>query len=147
MSKTEQRHNETPIEEIAEVAAYQAVKARYDAFKAANPDFFNHLDALQEELNTKLQAADKVVRARSVSCGDFALYQFQVKYNAEELLQAVGRDKFLQVGGEMSTQTVYGVEKKRVDAAIASGAIPPEVAARVRVTTPRYHKPIDLVLL
>lgn len=147
MGKKEKRLNDVPVESIPEVAAYQDAKARYDAFRAANPEFFQYLDALQEELNQKLQAADKTVRARNVSCGDFELYQFQTKYNAEELLQALGRDRFLQVGGTMTTQTVYGVESARVDAAIACGDIPAEVAERVRIKSPRFHKPDPLVVL
>lgn len=145
MAKT--RINEVPSDALPEVAAYQEVKDRYRAFKAANPAFFEYLDKLQEELNQKLQAADKAVRARQVSCGEFELYQWQTTYNAEELLQAMGRDKFLQVGGTMTTQTVYGVDKARVDAAIAAQDIPPTVAERVRIRHPRFHKPDALGVL
>lgn len=143
----EKRHNDTPVNEIPEVAAFQEVKARYDAFREGNPEFFQYLDSFEEELNQKLQAAEKATRAKKISCGDFHLYQFQMKYNAEELLQAVGRDKFLQVGGTMTTQTVYGVDKARVDASIASNDIPAETAERVRTQQPRYHKPTKLVVL
>lgn len=143
----EKRHNDTAIDAVPEVKAYHEAKARYDAFRAANPEFFSFLDGLEEELNTKLEAADKVTKARSISCGNFHLYQFQMKYKAEELLQAVGRDKFLQVGGTMTTQTVYGVDKARVDASIASGDIPADTAERVRVKQARFHKPDKLVVL
>jgi hypothetical protein len=143
----EERHNDKPLEEIPEVAAYQEVRARYDAFRASNPEFFAYLDGIEEELNTKLEDAEKATRAQNASCGDFHLYQFGTKYNAEELLQAVGRDKFLQVGGTMTTQTVYGVDKARVDASIASGDIPADTAERVRVKQPRFHKPDKLVIL
>jgi len=143
----EKRHNDVPVNEIPEVAAYQEVKSRYDAFREGNPEFFQYLDAFEEELNQKLQDAEKVTRSKKASCGDFHLYQFQMKYNAEELLQAVGRDKFLEVGGTMTTQTVYGVETSRVDASIASGGIPGPVAERVRTRQPRFHKPSKLVIL
>jgi len=145
--KKEQRYNDKAVEEVPEVAAYQEVKTRYDAFRAANPEFFNFLDALEEELNTKLEDAEKATRAQNISCGDFQLYQFQMKYKAEELLQAVGRDKFLQVGGTVTTQTVYSVNKARVDAAIANGSIPADTAERIRVQAPRFHKPSKLVIL
>lgn len=147
MSKKEVRHNDTPVDQIPEVAAFQEVKARYDAFRASNPEFFNFLDALEEEFNQKLQAADKAVRSKNASCGDFHLYSYQTKYNPEELLQAMGREKFMQVGGTMTTQTVYGVDKARVDASITSGDIPAEVASKVRIKQPRYHKPDKLVVL
>jgi hypothetical protein len=123
------------------------VKARYDTFRATNPAFFAHLDALEEEINTKLEAADKAVRARGISCGDFHLYSYSTKYNPEELLQAMGREKFMQVGGTMTTQTVYGVDKARVDASIASKDIDESVAEKVRVKQPRYHSPKKLVVL
>ena len=147
MAKNDLRLNDTPVEAVPEVAEYQEVRARYAAFRSANPEFFQYLDALQEELNQKMQAAEKVVRAREISCGDFELYQFQTKYSPEELLQALGRDKFLQVGGTMTTQTVYGVEKARLEAAIRCGDIPAEVAARVVIKSPRFHKPEPLVIL
>jgi len=147
MAKKDTRLNDTPTESVPEVAAYQEVRARYAAFRDANPEFFQYLDALQEEMNQKLQAADKAVRSREISCGDFELYQYQTKYVAEELLQAMGRDRFLQVGGTMTTQTVYGVEKARVEAAIKCGDIPANVAERVRIKSPRFHSPDPLVIL
>ena len=146
MSKKEERLNPVPTEQIAEVASYQEVRERYNTFRQNNPVFFKHLDALQEELNQKLQDAEKAVRAKGVSCGDFELYQFHTKYNAEELLQAVGRDKFLQVGGEMTTKTVYSLDKARIDAAIASNEIPAAAVPRIRTKEPRYHIPEGLVI-
>jgi len=135
------RHNDTPPAEVPEVATYQDAWSRYQQFRDSNPELFKHLDALQEELNTKCQAAEEAVSGRGISCGDFALYQYATKYSAEELLQAVGPDKFMQVGGSMTTQTVYNLDKKRVDAAIASGAIPAEAVGRVKVRSARYKKP------
>jgi hypothetical protein len=144
MSKKAAKLNEVPVDQIPEVAAYQDVKARYEAFKTANPEFFRFLSELQEEMNQKLEAAEKSVRAKKVSCGDFELFQFKTTYDAEELLQALGRDRFLEVGGTMTTQTVYGVDKARVEASIASGGIAQDVAERVRTKSPSYHKPTKL---
>lgn len=140
------RHNDTPVETIPEVAAFQAVKARYEAFRQANPQFFDYLNVLQEEFNQTLEAAEKTVRARKVSCGDFELYQFSTTYKPEELLQAVGRERFLELGGKITTQTIYDIDKGRVDVAIERGDIPAEAAERVRVKSPKYHKPTKLVL-
>lgn len=145
MSK-EKRYNDVPISEIPEVAAYHDVKARYEAFRAANPEFFQYLDALQEEFNQKLQDANKVVRSKGISCGDFELYQYQTRYNAEELLQGVGRDRFLRVGGKETTQTIRSVDKARFQAACAAGEVPPEVAERVETKTPKYHAPDPIVV-
>lgn len=146
MAKQAKKHNEVTVEEIPEVSAFAEVKAKYEAFKTANPEFFDYLNALTEEYNTAWEAAEKAVKSRGVSCGDFVLYQFATKYKPDLLFQAMGHDRFLAVGGVVATKTVYDVDKTRVDSAIASGAIPPAVAAEVRVQEARYHKPDKLEL-
>lgn len=133
--------NEVPVHTIPEVAAYEEVEARYQKFREDNPEYFKFLDALEEELNQKLEAADKAVRAAKVSCGKFELYKYATKYNAEELFTALGRKKFLEVGGKIQTRTVYDVDKARIDQAIKNGDIRPAVAGRAIVTSPNYHKP------
>ena len=128
-------------EELPALNRFHAVKAQYEGFKAANPGFFDYLHQLQEEYNTALEMAEKEVRSKEVSAGEFELYQYATKYNADALYEAMGHDNFLALGGTMTTQTVYGVDKSRLEAAIKSGDVPPEIAARVRKREPRYHKP------
>lgn len=130
-----------PVEAIPEVAAFQEVKNRFVAFKQANPQFFEFLESLAEEYNDKLEAAAKAVRDQGVRCGDFDLYQWQEKVNAEQLYQSMGYENFMAVGGKMSTVTVYEADKSRVKGFIASGKIPPEVAEVVFKREPRFHKP------
>jgi len=130
-----------PASEVPEVQAWEDVKAKLTAFKDANPQFFQYLESLIEEYNIKLQAAEKAVRDRHISCGEFELYQFTTRYDANALFQALGHEKFLQVGGKVETRTIYDVDKARVDASIASHTISPEIAEQIRTKSPNYHKP------
>jgi hypothetical protein len=138
------RLNDTPTESIPEVAALEETKARMRAFMDSNPDFFRYWDELVAEYNDRVQAADKVVRARGVSCGPFELYQHQTKYDAEYLYQRFGRENFLELGGKLETVEKRSVDKKRVDIAIQTGKIPAEDAPHIRVQSPRYHAPVTI---
>lgn len=146
MAKQPKKFNEIPVEEIPEVVRFAEVQARYEAFKAANPEFFDYLNAVTEEYNAAWEDAEKAVKSRQASCGDFILYQFATKYKPDILFQALGHDRFLAAGGVVQTKTVYEVDKTRVDSSIASGVIPPAVAEQVRVQEARYHKPNKLEL-
>lgn len=145
MSKTVV-HKPTPVNQIPEVAKFEDVKERYRAFREANPEFFKYLDALTEEYNTSLQAAEQAVRSKQVSCGEFILYQYTTSYNAEAAFNALGPDGFLAAGGKISTVTVHELDKERFEAAVAGGAVPKDVADQVIKTSPRYKKahPIQL---
>lgn len=134
-------HNPVPVETIPEVAAFQEVRGRFDAFRASNPEFFKYLDDISEEYNNKLQAADKAVRGLGVSCGDFILYQYQTRYDAEAAFNALGESDFLRAGGKVSTVTIHDLDKARFDAAVASGQIPKEIAEQVVKKSARYKKP------
>lgn len=140
------RHNDVPIEEVPEVAQFEAVKSKYEAFREANPEFFQYLEGIMTEYNIAHESAMKAVRARGVSAGDFILYQFATKYDPDALFDSMPRDEALAVGGIESTRTVRSVDKARVDSAIASGAIPSTVAPRIRTNEPRYKKPSKMEL-
>jgi len=134
-------HNKVPVEQVPEVADFHAAKERLEAFRKQNPEFFTYLEELIDDYNTKLEAADKAARAKQVSCGDFKLDKFQRRYKPEELYQAVGREKFLELGGKISTKTQYECDKKRIDASIASGQIDEALASLVRVISPVFSTP------
>jgi hypothetical protein len=141
MAKSETRFNDMPMDEIPEVQKFQEVRERLQSFRDMNKDFFEYLDALAEEYNTKLEVADKAVRARRASCGDFHLYQMQKKYDAEMLYQSLGQTKFLEVGGIMSTRTVYELDKNRFSSALAANQIPKPLQEVAVKEEPRYHTP------
>lgn len=130
-----------PETAIPEVAAFLEAKERLDRLREAYPEVFEQLSELKDEYNSRLEAADKAVRARKISCGPFVKYQEQTKYDAEKLYDALGREKFLEVGGKTSTVTTYEVDRARLEAHIASGTIDKEVVEDVREVSPRYKKP------
>jgi hypothetical protein len=127
------------VSEIPEVQRYEAVCAEMQQARAANPAFFKWLDDWKERHNDAREAADKAVRSRQVSCGPFTILQWETRYNADELYQAVGPEKFLSLGGIISQTVKYECDKKRVDFAIEAKLIPPEVAEKVRKRSPKYR--------
>lgn len=135
-----------PESTIPEVAVFVEAQERLERFKAAYPDLFEQLDHLVEEHNTALEAADKAVRGQQVSCGPFVMMSSTTKYDADKLFEELGRDKFLEVGGQVKTVTVYDIDKARLEAHLASGIIKPDVVATFRTITPRYKKPEKIVL-
>jgi hypothetical protein len=143
---TLKKHNEVPIKEVPEVAAFEAVQKKAQAFREANPEFFEYLDALVNEYNTALEAAEKAVRNRQVTCGDFVLYQFATKYFPDPLFDGLGHDQALAAGGIESTRTVRSVDKARVDSAIAAGVVPAHIASQVCKKEPRFKKPNKMEL-
>lgn len=135
------RRNDVPIETIPEVLEYNEAKEMLQAFCEANAQIFRTYDTLAENLNQKREVADKAVRGKEVSCGDWELYQYATKYNAIALYEALGREQFLKVGGKLEKITNYDVDKVKIQSAIASKAISKEIADQVVIKNPMYHAP------
>lgn len=136
-----QKAKKVPENQIPEVEHFLQVKERIENLKEAYPEVFEQLGQLAQDYNQALEAADKVVRAKKVSCGPFDLYQWQTRYNPEKLYEELGRDEFLKVGGTIKTITTYDVDKAKLEAHITSGVIASEVVEVVRDVSPRYKKP------
>lgn len=138
--------NKLSVKEVPEVQEFLDVEQELNSFREQHTDVFEKFDELAAEYNQKLEAADKVVRAKKVSCGPWDLYQEQLRYDAKILFESVGRERFINVGGTMETQTVYGVEKTRIEASIKQGLIPTDVTNQFRKVSARFHKPnkVDL---
>lgn len=139
MTKTE-RATEVEISEIPEVAAFVAVQNRLSKLRQEYPGLFDEIDDLAEQYNTTLEAADKAVRAKEVSCGPFTVRQYVTKYDANELFNAVGKEKFLALGGSVQTVHQYDIDKKLFDAAAAQGKVSKTVFEAVKTTSPTYNK-------
>lgn len=133
--------------EIPEVAAFEQAKAQLEAFREANPQFFQHYNALVEDYNQKLEAADKVVRAEGVACGSFDLYQSYTKYDWEKLYMAIGRERFLEVGGTIKNKKVLAGTSKTLELAISRSMVPPDVVEACTTIETRYHTPDKVVIL
>jgi hypothetical protein len=143
MPKAITKANETDIPEVIEFLQAQAA---IQEFKQEYPEVFEQFEQLVESYNTKLEAAEKVCRAAEVNCGPFDLYQYNTKYDAQALFAAVGRDKFLELGGSTGTATTYDIDKSRFEAAVAAKKVSKDIITAVRKETPNYHKPSKLVL-
>lgn len=138
---SENRHNEVPVASIPEVAAYEAAKERLHAFKEANKDFFRYLAELTEEHDARLAEASSAVRKLGVTCGDFNLYQFATKVDADAAYELLGHDRFLTIGGEVSQVMLKKLDKASVEQALSKGSIPAEAAAQILSRSPRYKAP------
>lgn len=141
MSKTT-----VPESEIPEVQAYLDAMAAISAFTTVHATTMQTLRTLVEDANSKRQAADKVVRARDVFCGPWKKHNVKIEYDAQALMDAIGREQFLKVGGHIETQKVYSVDKNTVEASIATGQIPKDVVGNFRKESVSYASPKDLVV-
>lgn len=130
--------------DIPEVVDFLDAQDAIKSFREENEDFFTELGQLVEKYNTTRQAADAVVRQKQVTCGPWDLYTFTIKYDAETLYNALGRDMFLMVGGEIKTKTEYSIDKARLEAAAAQGKVSKDIFESVRKVQPTFHSPKDL---
>jgi hypothetical protein len=132
--------NEVDPSEIPEVQQFMEIQEYYEKFKAQNPEFFRVLDEVQEQFNTRLDAAEKAVRRRKVSCGPFQVHSEYFKYNADALWEATGEETFHEVGGKSETVRKLSVDKTKLELAIGVGRIPEDVANTVRTHQVTYRK-------
>lgn len=134
------------IGEVPEVVNFVDAQEAVELFKQQHADIFKTFAELTERYNATLEQADQVCRQRGVSSGPFNLYQFSTKYDAEALYNAVGKDRFLDLGGKIETVTQYSVDKGKLEASIAQQKLDSSVVASVRKETPSFHKPDKIVL-
>jgi hypothetical protein len=140
------KQDEVPPSEVGAVEEYILAREALDKFMEEFQEIFDIYKDMAEHVNDAMERADKDVRARNVSCGPWDKYQVQTKYDAKALYEAMGRDDFLAVGGKVSTVSKYDVDKAKVNASIDRGLIPPEVAAEIRIKSPRYKAPKEIGL-
>jgi hypothetical protein len=140
LSKTK----EVDPRDIPEVADFIDADSRVKEFKEQYKDVFEQYEQMVTERNDKLEAAEKIVRAHKVTCGPFVLYQYQTKYNAQALYDAVERDDFLKLGGNIQTVPKYEIDKKAFEAMVAQKKIAPTVVEAVVEISPRYKCPDKL---
>jgi hypothetical protein len=141
-----QKPRNVPPLQIHEVVAFLDIKDRLEAFKEDYREVFQQFEALTEQYNAALEAAEMAVRMREVGCGPFDLFSFTTKYNAAALYDAVGPERFRELGGKTFTETQYEVDRARLEALIAAGRIEAHIVQAVRKVTPNFHKPEKAVL-
>jgi hypothetical protein len=136
------------VDDFHEVIDFLEAQKDLEEFKADFAPQLEILAKLVERYNATREQAEKVVRAAEVRCGPFDAYQVTVKYNAEELYKALGRDGFLAVGGSIGSTATYGLDKGRFEAALtAPGCTIPEAVVKVvRKESVVYHVPPAITL-
>jgi hypothetical protein len=133
-------------EAVPEVVEFLDTQRALEDFKEEHAAIFEQLHELTDRYNAAFEAAEKACRSKEMSCGPFDLYQFTTKYDPEALYNAVGRDKFLQLGGSIGTSTVYTLDKARFEICVSQNKVPEDVVLQVRKETPNFHKPEKLVI-
>lgn len=126
---------------VEAVHEFEVAERTIAMYEEENASVFATYKELIEERNQKRQAADKLVRALDVSCGPWDRYSERVKWDPDALYQGLGKDGFLAIGGSISTETVYKIDKDRVEQAYKAGSIPANVVTAARAVSPSYHAP------
>ena len=130
--------DEIDITEIPEVLDYMDARERLETFRLTHAKVMEEYAGLCDQYNTTLQAADKAVRERRVSCGPFEQLSPMVKVHGDRLYNAVGRVEFLKLGGTITTVPTYAIDRKIFEAAVARKAVPDEIVPLVREVIVKY---------
>lgn len=121
----------------AMVDAYQ----KLSNLRAANPRVFADLEALMPEFNSALEAAEKYVRTTGDDGGMLKITSTQLGYDPTKLLDIVGEDMFLELGGKKTEKTVYTIDRTLVDMAVATKKLAPDIAEMARTTKYVIQRP------
>lgn len=128
-------------EEVTEVREFLGAFQRLEMFRQQHADVFAQYDTLVQEYNQKLEDAERTCRAQQIACGPFDLYNFSTKYDAKALYDLIGRERFFKVGGSERSETVYTIDKTKVESAIQRGDIPEDVVDSFKKVSPTFHTP------
>lgn len=133
----------TEQERVAVTVAdeFRDVEKVLEVFIAENQAVMGTYFELLEERNQKRQAADLAIRQLDVSYGAWDRYTERTNYDVSELYQRIGEKQFLALGGSIGMERVYTMEKERIELAIATKQIPPQVAELITKVVPSYHAP------
>ena len=137
--------NPISIHDVPEVAEYLAARSLLDELMGENPDIFQEFHDRCEQVNIKRQAADKAIREKKASCGPWDIGKEVTSYDATKLYEALGREKFLEVGGKLTTQSVYDLDKIKIGSSIKSNKIPEPVAEAITTVTPHFTSPEQIL--
>lgn len=132
-----------PVQAVPEVAAYMEAEERLQQWLQVNEANLQPLRDLMEDVRYKRQAADKVVRSQGILCGPWTQHSLKVTIDTITLVDAIGPEQFLAIGGEKATQVTYTIDKKKLEMAIANGTIDKELAEKVRKESIAYSAPKD----
>lgn len=135
-----------PPKSIPEVAAFLKVQRELAKLREHFPTAYAKLLALADVYNPTLEAADKAVRTRAVTCGPFEVKDFARKLDVEQLVDLLGRGEFVRHGGVIATAETFALDLARFEGLVARGVVTEEIERRVLKHIPRYSKPGSIVL-
>ena len=134
--KPKQSIEELPPEAVPEVVdfiiAEQELSDYVEEIALKNPGLLEGLQQLAERRNAALEAAGKAVRAREMPCGPFEVHQIRTEYDADALYDAVGEERFLELGGSIETKRILCLDSKRFEAAMSFNRVGAEVVRVVK---------------
>jgi hypothetical protein len=143
-AQTAKPADKVSISEVPEVQEVMDLKLELDALKGEFPEVFMRLADLTDKYNTALERAEKTVRAQELSCGPFVNFSATVKYNAEKMYEELGEELFFEIGGSVTHDPTYKVDKDLAEAALQAGKIPQESIEQFRSIERKYKKPPKL---
>jgi hypothetical protein len=108
-----------PEDSIPEVKAYMDELNYLKDYCAAKADVVATLRTLIDRVNASAQQAEKVVRARGVFCGPWQKHNTKKVLNTELLIDRIGVERFVALGGVQETKPTYKIDRERVELAIA----------------------------
>lgn len=130
---------------MQEVDDFKKARQELVSFRAENAQLFEELDYLVENYNHKRAEAEKAVRAAGASEDEFVILSTSNKVDADKVLQAIGREKFLEFGGTITNKRVAKINAKALSHALAKGDITQDQYDEVVKVEHRYKVPKDLV--
>ena len=129
---------------VPEVVNFINAKAFLAQFIQTNSQLIEQLRQLTEQYNQTREAAEKAVRARGVACGEFDLYQQRFSVDGEKLLNAVGREAFIAMGGSIKKKSDASIGYKQAQMALARNQIDHALYDEIVKITDVYHVPQPL---
>jgi hypothetical protein len=135
---------EVPAKQILEVQAFLRQREALDAWKKKHGKAILELAAIMVKYNPCLNAAEKVVRERKVTCGPFQLKRFDPDRDAGALEKVLGRKEFERRGGEIHEEAT--LDNALFDALLSQNVLSEDDAEKVLTWKPIYDKPKLIVL-
>jgi hypothetical protein len=110
------------------VRNYEVACANLKEFKDKNPQFFARLSMLFYSKRIALEKLEQGVRSGEIPLsaeGPVSSRKKHTTLDKDRLLQQIGRDKFVMIGGKV--EETYTITVEKVRHAARNGHIPPEV--------------------
>ncbi len=133
-------NDQTENEAIAAVQAYERAYKKVASFVREHSDVFGGYRKLLETLESKRLVADAKMRATDASFGDWKRSE-QRSYDVALLCETIGLAAFIDLGGSVTQEPVYSLEKEKIELAIAEKKITDTIVDSIRTITPKYQAP------